>query len=426
MSYSTFTPLAAVQGLSVAELRGLIQERPVYIWGAGFLGLCLRRMFMRNGFTVRAFLDKNPNLNTLDGAEVLRPAHIQNVKKERAFVLCTVISQNKAIERECIEAGLEKDRDFLPYIRIPRQQPVIEVSGECISACSVCTKNGAGKYMSAALYKKVIDKLTAECPLILSVDLSSFWREPLVNPDIAEIISNTGVPCRLTTGLQYDKHLEDVVKAGPAQIQIIAGGYENTYEENYTGGSGGAGDWRIFLANLYKLRDYREKYKSAADIAVLYILYRNNNKDHFDKMKKLCEELGFRIVPDAGYLTPYDNFLDLCEGRPLAPAVQKTKEMLVWNIKNVMDMCVKNTPNPCICQRIFPMIDYDASLSLCHLFCKPGLSGSFLDTPYNRIIEKRTETAFCKRCQKYGLHRLDLDILKKYFSVENMYEPALH
>ncbi|MDR0663492.1 MAG: radical SAM protein [Spirochaetaceae bacterium] len=415
---SPFTPLTASHGLSIAELRNLIQGRPVYIWGASFLGICLGRMFTRNGFNVRAFLDKNPAIDTAGGVEVLRPAHISNIKKEGAFVLCTVISQNKALMRECIEAGLEKGRDFLTYTSIPRQQPVIEVSGVCNSVCSVCTKDGAGKkYMSAALYKKTLDKLTAECPLILSVDLSSFWREPLVNPDIAEIITNSGVPCRLTTSLQEDRYLEDVVRAAPAQIQVIAGGYENTYEQNRTGG----GDWRTFLSNLYKLREYREKYASTTDIIILYILYRNNGGDDFDKMKSLCASLGFKTVPDAGYLTPYDNFLDVCEGRRLAPAVQKTKEMLAWNVKAVLDMCIKNASNPCICQRIFPVIEHDASLSLCHLFCKPGLPGGFLDTPYEKIMEARLKSDFCKRCQKYGLHRLDMDVLKKYFSTEDMY-----
>jgi hypothetical protein len=434
MAGDVFTPLAVNQGLSIEELKNIIQQRALYIWGAGLTGRGVKRILEKNGFTVKAFLDINPALITVESLAVLRPAAvIPNIKKEGAVLICTVMNQSKAMEQQCLEAGLENGKDFLSYMQIPRRQPVIEVGGACNYVCTVCAKqNSSDKnwncpeavggasdqahYMNAALYKKVLDKLIADEPLLLSVDIS-LWREPLENPDIGEIIkiTNERVYCKLITKLQNCVYLEDAVKANPACIQVIAEGHEKTYEENQTGG----GSWRTFLANLYKLKEYKERYKTNTEIHLLYVMYKNNKSD-FYTMKNLCGALGFKIVVDTAYLTPYDNFLDLCGRRELSPQIQKIKELLPWNIEAVLKMCVENARNSCICQRIFPIINYDASVSLCHLFCKPKLIESFLDTPYSKIVEARGSSAFCRVCQRYGLHRLDLEILKKYFPEESM------
>jgi hypothetical protein len=420
MEDDVFIPLSASQGLSIEELRNIIKRRPLYIWGAGLTGRGFKRLLEKNGFTVKAFLDVNPALVAVESLDVLRPAAaIANIKKEGAFLICTVGSQSKAIDRQCLDAGLEKNKDFLSYMQIPRRQPVIEVGGVCNYACTVCAKtdtSGQANYMNAALYKKILDKLIAEDPLLLSIDLS-LWREPLCNPDIGEIIkfTNTRVYCKLNTKLQNCVYLEDAVKAEPFHIQVIAEGYGKTYEQNQSGG----GAWRAFLANLYKLKEYKDRYKTNTEIHLLYIMYKNNKSD-FNEMKNLCGELGFKIVVDTAYLTPYDNFLDVCEHRALNPRTQRIKELLPWNMEAVLRMCVENKSNPCICQRLFPIIDNDASVSLCHLFCKPNVMDNFLDAPYDKIIEARVKNNFCGVCQRYGLHRLDLEILKRYFTEKSM------
>ncbi|MDR0410167.1 MAG: hypothetical protein LBH18_07230 [Spirochaetaceae bacterium] len=422
MMEKVFTPLSGSQGLSIIELKNTIQQRDLYIWGAGLVGRGFKRVLERNGFTVKAFLDINPALTTIDSIAVLRPENlIQNVRKGSAFIICTVGSQSKSIEQQCLDAGLEKNKDFLSFLQVPRQQPVIEVGGVCNYFCSDC-KEQKGKlenqhYMNAASYKNILDKLCAENPLLLNIDLS-LWREPLCNPDIEEIIrfTNVRVLCKLISKLQNCAYLEDAVKANPLQIQIIAEGYENTYEQNQINGSA----WKTFLANLYKLREYANKYKVDTEISMLYILYRNNNTIDLKKMKLLCNELGFKFITDTAYLTPYDNFLDVCEHRELSPQIQKFKELLTWNMEAVLKMCMENARRPCICQRIFPVINYDGAVSLCHLFCKPKVTANFLDVPYSKIVEERGKHKFCRQCQSYGLHRLDLEILKKYFPEKDM------
>jgi hypothetical protein len=415
MARNVFTQLKTAQGLPVDELRNIVRGRSLYIWGAGFLGRGVKRLFERNGFSVKAFLDINPALTKVDEIDVFRPTDIiKNVKEENTFIVLTVASRSKETEKQCLDAGLEKDKDFLTYIQIPRQQPVIEVGGVCNYACSVCAKRPKTdiNYMSAAVYEKVFNKLIAESPSLISVDLS-LWREPLINPDIAEIVRITKkyVPCKLITKLQHDTYLEELIKADPDQIQIISGGYEKTYEQNQTdlGFS-----WRTFVENLHKIKIYKEKYNAKTSVNLLYIMYKNCVGD-FEKMKRLCGELGFTAGTDAPYLTPYDNFFDVCEGRELDPRIRKIKELLTWDMENVLEICDEDAHKPCICQRIFPVIDYDTSVSLCHLFCKPGVSKSFFDAPYDEIVRLRHKNDFCRKCQSYGLHRLDLEILKRYY-----------
>ncbi|MDR2803552.1 MAG: TatD family hydrolase [Treponema sp.] len=414
MARNVFTPLKTAQGLPAEELRNIVRGRSLYIWGAGFLGRCVKSFFERNSFNVMAFLDINPALTKVDGLDVFRPADIlANVKKENAFIVLTVASHSKLTEEQCIYAGLEKDRDFLTYIQIPRQQPVIEIGGVCNYACSVCIKQSKpDNYMSAAVYKKVFNKLIAENPMLISIDLS-LWREPLLNPDIAEItrITKNHVPCKLVTKLQCNTYLEELIKADPGQIQIIAGGYEKTYEQNQTGK---VFSWPDFVENIHKIKMYKEKYNANTSINLLYIMYKNSARD-FEKMKRFCSELGITAGTDAPYLTPYDNFLDICEERELDSQIQKIKELITWDMEKVLKICEDDAHKPCICQRIFPVIDYDTSVSLCHLFCKPRVCKSFLDTPYNEIAELRLKNDFCRKCQSYGLHRLDLEILKRYY-----------
>jgi hypothetical protein len=416
----SFVPLKTIQGFSLSELRDLIQKRDVYIWGAGFIGRGLRRRLESHGFNVKAFLDINPDLKTREGLNVYRPADfLPNIKNKNAFLIVLVANQSKLVEKQCLESGLEKNRDFILYHQAPRQMSVIEVSGACNYICTVCTKEDAhsnsAPYMKYQLYKKVLEKLLTECPLLTTVDLS-LWCEPLHNPDIAAIIKETEktVPCRLFTKLQDDNYLEDAVKSSPSQLTVIASGYEDSYNRNCKGAS-----WPLFLSNLKKIKDYKKKYGVETEVSIMYILYTNNLQD-FDKMKELGASLGFKVFSDNSYLSPYDNFMDLCEGKELNAELVDMRNKSSLDLDKVLELTRRDAGNPCIVQRIFPIINHDLSVSICHLFCKPIVAGNFLELPYDKIIEKRHTFEYCKKCQQYGLQRLDVEILRKRYPNEGI------
>jgi hypothetical protein len=296
------------------------------------------------------------------------------------------------------------------YNQIPRQQAVIEISNTCNYFCTVCEKKDRGipAFMGFDTYKKILYKLLKECPLLINIDLS-LWFEPLSNPYVSEIVKETEkyLPCRLNTKLQDVENLEDVIKSAPSELILSCSGYEYSYEKNQDD------SWSLFLLNLHKLQEYIERYRVKTNVSILYILYTNNNTDDFNKIKILGGKLGFTVITDTGYLSPYDNFFDLCEGRELSRQITQKKEILPWNLNRVLEACQQDAVNPCICQRIFPIINFDLSVSLCHLFCKPSVTNNFLDLTYKQILELRHNHVFCKNCQYYGLHRLDVDMLKR-------------
>ena len=68
------------------------------------------------------------------------------------------------------------------------------------------------------------------------------WGEPLLNPELPEIIKinkNLGIASGISSNLNAGKHLEDVIKASPAQIRVSVSGYgEKYYEITHKGDDG--------------------------------------------------------------------------------------------------------------------------------------------------------------------------------------------
>jgi hypothetical protein len=270
---------------------------------------------------------------------------------------------------------------------------------------------GRKSYMTASIYRQVLSKLLLELPSLTCIDLSR-WNEPFANPNLPEIIqlTETLIPCTLFTNLQISDRLEDVIKAQPSQLIISVSGYGKSYEINHNGAS-----WQIFLDNIHLLKKFIDKYKPKTQITVLYYLYRNNQKQDLDNLRSLCSKLGLKFSTAWAYLNPYDTILDYCKGRNISTQVQKVLDNLSWNVNNCLKFAKADARNPCLCQRIFPIINWDLSVSLCHVYDYPIIAKNFLNTSLKEILKTRHTHSHCVTCQKYGLHRLDIGILlKKY------------
>ena len=110
---NSFTPLKTYQGLSINELKTLINGRDVYIWGCGHLGRILKRHFVKNGLAVKSFCDSNSklNINYIDNVKVVNPKDIFNaVKLKQAFIIIASAQYREEIEDHCLCAGLVKKK----------------------------------------------------------------------------------------------------------------------------------------------------------------------------------------------------------------------------------------------------------------------------------------------------------------------------
>ncbi len=419
-----FTPLKTYQGLSTDELRKYIDGRDVYIWGCGHLGRIIKRFFDKNGLVVKSFCDNDHRMHKqqIDKLQVIDPKDvISEAQRDRAFIIVASARYRRQIETECYSDGLQITRDFISYILIPRPEAAINISGRCNIKCPSCPHGNMKQlrnegFMTASVYKKVLDKLLGELPDLVSIELST-WGEPLMNPDLAEIIQMTEVttPCTVSTNLLISNCLEGVIKAAPSQMIISTSGFGRSYETHHAGAS-----WQIFRDHIYYLKDLIQKINPKTQFIILYHLYKNNQNKDLQKFRDLCSRLGFKLITTWGYLNPYDKLLDYCEEREIGKQARAVLDHLSWNLPRTLDLSKAEADKPCLCQRIFPIINWDLSVSLCHTYYNPVIASNYLEFSIDELIGIRHDQPQCRICQKHGLHRLDLEILLNKYSADQI------
>jgi MoaA/NifB/PqqE/SkfB family radical SAM enzyme len=397
---SAFTPLVTYNGYSAKELKDLIAGRSLYIWGAGNLGRMINNVLKKNAFQTKAFCDSFPGFSEkfVDGVPVTdTSAVLDDVKQKKGFIIIGTREGKTGIEKECAANGLKKIDDFISYIQIPRQECHIDTSGK-----------NPGEYMSAAVFEKLINKLAADAPFLVNVELA-WWNDPLLNPDIGKIIklAENHVLCAVPTPLQNIDHLEEAIKASPSRLRILTNGYGDSYEKNPPYPS-----WEKLLKNIETLKGLIQKYKATTQVSVLYSVYKNNNTADLENMRRLCKENGFNFMLDDGYLNPFDRILEHARQKTLDAESTKILNNIVWDVDFVMDLCKKESGNPCLCQRIFPVINWDSSVGLCHIFAEPKIVDNYLETSFADILAARHNQQHCRLCQQYGIHRLDINIFR--------------
>ncbi len=235
--------------------------------------------------------------------------------------------------------------------------------------------------MGKKTYEKVLEKLLLEIPTLSCIDLST-WGEPLCNPELANIVKYTEarIPCKMSTILQERKLLGDVIQSQPSQFTISVSGTEENYERRHTGAS-----WETFVENMHLLRDLRRRIRPKTIFNVVYHLYRDNQGSELDTCRSLCSEVGIPLVEDWAYLNPYDNLLDLCQEKELTAQGNSVLKNLAWDTEKALKLAEIEHSLPCLCQRIFPVINSDLSVALCHLYVKPRVASNYLEISMDQL-----------------------------------------
>lgn len=427
MNETKFIPLTTFKGIAIEDLRELINSKELYIWGYSLIGKLFKRLLKKNNLTVHGFCDSNPNLQNkiFDETPVFSPEKIIELTRQRkGFILIAVSGLSHEIEKICLKEGLKKKVDFISYIQISRPETQIGISSYCNINCLNCPRNYTLKEIKPGLmstfdYKKVLDKLVSEIPTIFLITLSGYG-EPLMHPQIGQIIENTErvVPCSVWTNLLVDEKIEELVLSKPTQLIIKASGYENTYEFYHRGAK-----WDKFKRNLFKLSELVRKIKPPTQINVLFHRHLNNQKDDMKMIRDLASSLGFRFNTTISHICPYDRILKFLKDNDNDYLNQKIIDKLSWDFSKVLALCQKDTPNPCLCQRIFPVINHDLSVSICHVFYEPIIVKNFLEVPLAYLIKRRHANIHCRECQLFGLHRLDVEVLMRRYPNEKILKP---
>lgn len=410
-------PLKTVQGLSQQNMKILIGNRKVYIWGNSLVGCDVLTSLTKSGIQVSGFIDTRANqigqlaydFNIFNVYEILIQKNI--------FIIISTVNFRQSAEKICSEHNLIKDTDYIKYIDVSRPVAAIDIAGFCNLACPSCPRgnmpNLTTGIMGLSTYKQVYNKLISEVPNLTTIELFT-WGEPLLNPDIDKIVYFTEqtTPCIISTNLQNITHLESLIKANPSHLRVTINGFEKDYEKHMQGAC-----WKTLLENLNLLKTYIDRYNCTTRIE-LQIFLRTKDTIPCTFYKSLALHLGFEYIFCDLYTNGYEHYLSFCQSKKLPDTILENFRSTGWLTNKAIQLAKRDITLPCLPQRIFPIINWDKSVALCHVYYGPNVADNFLEISWDKLLKKRHSMVHCKECQKYSLHRLDIEVLRQKYPVD--------
>lgn len=403
------------------SVKEMINGRDVYIYAVNLEGMGIYKLFSKLGYNIKGFIDSRKfDKNKRFGLTIINPDDFFESYSHNKFIIIATKHRNtkKMILEKFENLDIKKDIDFIIATELTDYLPTIEVVGSCNLQCISCemglpqaTNKG---FMSVENYTKVLTKMTQEIPFMNSVCLY-LWGEPFLHPNLAEIIkitSQMGVATDISSNLNYGKNLEEIVKANPDMLTIPCSGVGENYETTHT-----KGKWEVFEQNLYKLREYIDKYDVDLPVRVVYHMYKHNLEEDYDYVEKLVKKLNFFFFPVLANIFPGKVYDYAVEGKVLPKEMIKANEMMIIPIDEQLEKSYENRHLPCPVIKAFPTVRSDNSiLNCCNMVYE--LEGSnYLEMSLDTFLKQRNESDLCKKCMAKGVHRF-FDINAKVEDVD--------
>jgi MoaA/NifB/PqqE/SkfB family radical SAM enzyme len=386
--------------------------RPIYLWGASQTGLGMMYALHRRDVEVTGFIDKRKDLQGgyIYGLPVYGPEEILHGPRRALFpfIINATFQHKNEISSQCEAAGLLPGVDFVYYEQLSPFDYQVVVSGICNLRCISCPlgnmpKKAPAGIMSASSYARVLDKILKENPYLGIIQLYN-WGEPLLNPELAAIIRLTNerqVLCAVSSNLSLARDFEDVIQARPGCFRVSLSGWGETYAITHT-----RGNWDLVLSNMQRLSELRARYCPEMPVEVTYHLYKHNHDDA-QKIRLLCEKLGFVFRPHMAALLPLDNVASYLHGGQLSPQANNTIEMLMLPIDRALKAAAKECNLSCNFEHAIN-IDWDLTVKHCGLYYSRTdniVAASYLETSLEEILAQRRKSRLCRTCREKGLHR---------------------
>ena len=398
------------------EFKTLANKKRIFSYATNLEGIGFIKLFSQSGLDVGGFIDSRQFKNgEKRGFKVINPTvFFAENKPEDVIVIVTAKhrqTRKSAIE-QCKEFGLVQGKSLFVTSDLCDYMPTIEISGICNLRCISCIMGipGANKnsgLMTAETYRKILTKMRQEIPFLNSVYLY-LWGEPLLNPELPEIIRITnelGVACEISTNLCNAKNLEKVIAAQPEILVIPTSGVGDNFELTRTGGK-----WNVFKKNLYDLRAMLDKYNAETVVRMHYHLYKHNMGQDYTEMEALANELGFLFVPILAQIFPDYVVKSEIYGKPIPEKMLRASEMLHFPIAEQLENARRNKTKNCFMIKAFPVVRWNTSVIQCCNLSFPSVSTSYLDNSFETLLQAREDNKFCDVCVEHGLHRyFDVD-----------------
>jgi len=219
--------------MPISELKEIIGDRKLYIWGGMIVGQGVCRACERNNIPVTGFTDSNPALHDtkLLGYPVEKPDSLLS-SNAGSCILIASGHYDLDIEKICMEYGKKRNSNYILTRDLNDIDPSVDVSGVCNLHCISCPRGNMDKHRVPGLikpqfYKQIIDKLLTELPFLGSIQLYT-WGEPFLNRHLAEIIAITrdaGIMSAISSNLNVTADYESVIRAKPDWLKVSVSGY---------------------------------------------------------------------------------------------------------------------------------------------------------------------------------------------------------
>jgi len=419
MNLENFIPVTTIQGIPIDVYVSQNPDKKFIIWGAGLAGTLLARSFQHYGLLdkVSAFCDslikKSSNftlgLSIIDVKEALI-----SCKGTSTVLLLAVPEHYSVLVKTCESSGLKQGVDFIKHTIFRRQEIAIETvkPDDALSFESNTLKvsTDSVEVMSYPTYVKVFEKLLIEIPNIYLIDFSCS-PDPLFNFDLPKIIEHTEkfVPASVTIDLSGPLSFDEILSSHPTQFVVSINYWESSFIERF-----GDYRWSIFRDRFIDFCKIQNKYAEYTHIRVKFNRFSSNQTpSDLQSLKSICSYYGIKLVFADGYMSKYDNLLSLCLGADKKNIDSNEIDKLDWDLDKAIKLSLLDKSLPCLCQRIFPVINYDSSVAVCHLYKTPKLHHSFLSISLNDLMKNRYTSNQCQTCQSYALHRLDINVLRQ-------------
>jgi MoaA/NifB/PqqE/SkfB family radical SAM enzyme len=395
-----------------AVFQDIIRKRELYLWGARHDGLGMCRVLERNGIKPTGFIDSSLALKgkTALGYTISLPDEILPAAgKPKPFIIITSIFFKDEIAASCQQAGYEEYADFISFREIQKFDYQVDISVTCNLKCISCPRGNypvqpTAGFMKAETYARVIDKILKEDPYTGIITLYN-WGEPLLNPDLPEIIRITNerhLLSAVSSNLCLKKDLTDFIRSKPTWLRVSVSGVGKNYEMTHTGGK-----WALFLEKIHQLKELKDQYHPELMVEVFFHIYRHNTKEDFETLTRLCQELDFPLRYRHAALAPLDNVEAIIDGGNLSPEVKKTMELQLLKIKDAMAIAETQRDKECFYKRCL-WITWNLTVSQCMEWFNPEFKlteKDFLSTPLAEIAAARQNNPFCEKCMSKALHR---------------------
>ena len=176
----------------------------------------------------------------------------------------------------------------------------IDISGMCNLKCKSCpvgnSKEGVYTlenrgFMKPDMYERIIQKLKNDLPSVKCVFLY-IYGDPFLSPYLPELIRITKryhLLCILSTNLSMRVNLTEILKANPDCIKISVSGFsQNVYSKTHNNGN-----IELVKRNMQEIKSIIDEHHLNMGVLVGYHIYKNNKGEEMERMKKICDDLGF-------------------------------------------------------------------------------------------------------------------------------------